>query len=94
MYKESFRSMIEKIKSRADIISVVKKRIELDRNNKALCPFHSEKTPSFSVNPRGQYFHCFGCGEGGDVIKFIQLFENKTFREAVKALSKEANIKI
>lgn len=91
MYKREFQNLIKEVKSENDIVSVVGRRIRLN-NNKALCPFHNERTPSFSVNPQGQYFHCFGCGVGGDVIKFIQLYENVNFKEAVRILAEEANI--
>lgn len=63
-----FRSMIERMREQTDIVEVIGSHISLNCSNKCLCPFHQEKTPSFSVNPKGQYFHCFGCGVGGDVF--------------------------
>ena len=93
MRKEEFQSLIEKVKLKSDIVSVIGRRINLDSHNKALCPFHREKTPSFSINCREKYFYCFGCGVGGDVIKFVELFEDIPFREAIYILAEEANIR-
>lgn len=92
MNKNDFHSLIEKVKLKSDIVSVIGQRIKL-KDNKAICPFHHEKTPSFSINPDGQFFYCFGCRTGGDVIRFIQLYEGVTFKEAVYILAEEANIK-
>ena len=82
-------SFIEDLKSHADIVQVIQERVPLRRagaSYKGLCPFHGEKTPSFHVNPdRG--FHCFGCGVGGDVIKFVELYEKVSFPEAVRLLA-------
>jgi len=82
-------SFIDDLKSHADIVQVVQERVPLRRagaSYKGLCPFHGEKTPSFHVNPdRG--FHCFGCGVGGDVIKFVELYEKVSFPEAVRLLA-------
>jgi len=86
------RSMIERVREQADIVQVIGQRIALDRHNKALCPFHEEKTPSFSVNPKGQYFHCFGCGSGGDVFRFLELYENNPFMEVLAELAKQSGI--
>jgi len=85
-----FRDLIERVGEQTDIVQVIGQRIALDRHNKALCPFHQEKTPSFSVNPRGQYFHCFGCGTGGDVFRFLELYENKPFMEVLSELANQA----
>lgn len=69
-----------------DIIQTIEQAgIEL-KKNKSLCPFHSERTPSFVVNPQRQTFHCFGCGEHGDVITFIQKFYNLSFKDACEHL--------
>jgi DNA primase len=87
-----FERLIEKVKLKSDIVSVIGRRVKLN-NNKALCPFHNEKTPSFSVNIQGQYFFCFGCRRGGDAITFVQLFEGVDFREAIYILAEEANIR-
>jgi DNA primase catalytic core len=89
-----FRDLIDRIKEQTDILDVIGRRIELDRNHKAICPFHEEKDPSFSVNPGGQYFHCFGCGVGGDAISFLQLYERKSFMEALSELAAAAGISL
>jgi len=82
----------EKIKEANRIENVIGEFLELDQNHKAICPFHEEKTPSFSVNVHDQYFHCFGCDTGGDVIAFIMKYNNMTFNEALKYLSERAGI--
>lgn len=89
-----FRDLIERIRERTDIVQVIAQRIPLDRHNKALCPFHQEKTPSFSVNPGGQYFHCFGCEAGGDVFRFLDLYENKPFMEVLSELASQVGISL
>ncbi len=94
MTGHNFRNLIDEVRSRTDIVQVVSQRVELNKHNKGLCPFHDEKTPSFSVNPAGQYFKCFGCGVGGDVIKFIQLYKNITFKEALTELARRAGVRI
>lgn len=88
-------SFIEEVKSKNDIVDVVSSYAELRRYNdsyKGLCPFHSEKTPSFTVNEKNQYFKCFGCGEGGDVISFVMKKEQMEFMEALKYLADRAGI--
>jgi DNA primase len=88
---------IELITERNDIVDVISEYIQLKKagaNFKALCPFHNEKTPSFMVSPSKQIFHCFGCGEGGDVIKFIMKYQNLNFVEAVEILAERAGIVI
>jgi DNA primase len=80
-----------------DVAQVVGRRVQLKkagRNLKGLCPFHGEKTPSFSVNPDKRMFHCFGCGVSGDAIKFVMQVEGKSFREAVEELARDAGIKL
>ena len=82
---------IEELKSRADIYSVISGYVKLKKTGKnytGLCPFHKEKTPSFTVDASKQLYHCFGCGEGGDVITFIEKIENMEFAEAVEFLAK------
>ena len=69
------KEIIDEIKSRNDIVDVISSYISLNDKNKALCPFHNEKSPSFSVSPDKQIFHCFGCGVGGDVITFVRRIE-------------------
>ena len=87
--------MLENIQSQNDIVEVISQYFPLKRsgqNFKALCPFHSEKTPSFFVSPHKQIFHCFGCGAGGDVFTFIMNREGMTFPEAVRFLAERAHI--
>ncbi|MDA8214816.1 MAG: DNA primase [Nitrospiraceae bacterium] len=89
-------SITEEIKSRIDIIDLIAEYMDLKRagqNYKGLCPFHSEKTPSFMVSPSKQIFHCFGCHKGGDIFAFVMNYENMTFQEAVSHLSQKAGIK-
>ncbi len=88
---------IDKIKSRLDIVDVIGEYLQLKpagSSLKALCPFHQEKTPSFMVHPAKQIFKCFGCGEGGDVIRFIEKIENVEFAEALKILAQKAGIEL
>lgn len=87
--------IIEAVLKHHDIVEVIGKYVHLSkhgRNWKGLCPFHSEKSPSFNVNPEKQIYKCFGCGVGGHVIRFIQEIEGYTFGEAVRHLAEEANI--
>jgi len=86
---------LEEIKLRINIEELVGGYIQLKkagRNLKGLCPFHSEKTPSFMVSPEKGIAYCFGCHQGGDIFKFIQLTENVDFNEAVKILAQKANV--
>ncbi|MCH5284920.1 MAG: DNA primase [Akkermansiaceae bacterium] len=81
---------VARIKDSADIVSVVQRYIELRRAGyswKACCPFHNEKTPSFHVNPTRQSFHCFGCGVGGDAVKFLMMYENIDYPTALRRLA-------
>ncbi len=83
-------SIIEEIRTRADIYDIVSEFVPLKKagkNYKGLCPFHSEKTPSFSVSPEKQIYHCFGCGAGGNVFKFLMEKEDLPFVDAVKRLA-------
>ena len=88
-------SSIERLKSSIDIVDVISGYIELKKsgaNFKANCPFHGEKTPSFVVSPQKQIFHCFGCGVGGDAIKFVMEFEKLNYPEAIEKLASSYNI--
>lgn len=84
------------VKLQADIVRVVGEYVKLKKsgaqNFSGLCPFHNEKTPSFSVHATRQFYHCFGCGASGDVFSFVQKVENITFPEAVRALATKLNI--
>jgi len=88
-------SSIERLKSSIDIVDVIGSYIELKKsgaNFKANCPFHGEKTPSFVVSPQKQIFHCFGCGAGGDAIKFVMEYEKLSYPEAIEKLASSYNI--
>jgi DNA primase len=89
--------IIQKIKDSNDIVDIVSEKVKLKRAGKyytGLCPFHNEKSPSFTVTPDRQIYKCFGCGEGGNVITFIMKTRNMDFFEAVKLLGERANIQI
>lgn len=89
--------LLEEIKSKLDLVEFISDYIPLKKsgqNYKGLCPFHSEKTPSFMVSPVKQIFHCFGCGIGGDVVGFLMKHENLSFGEALRYLAKKAGIRI
>ncbi|MBN1521892.1 MAG: DNA primase, partial [Candidatus Aureabacteria bacterium] len=86
---------IERVLSSADIVDIIQRYVPLKQsgsNLKALCPFHNEKTPSFTVNRTKQIFHCFGCGAGGNVFSFIMQHEKVTFPEAVRIIAEILNI--
>ena len=90
-------SDIDELRRELDIVDVVSEYIKLERagnNYKANCPFHPDKTPSFYVSPSRQIFKCFGCGVGGDAIKFVSLYENVSYLEAAKHLAKRHGIKL
>lgn len=89
------KSKIEEIKNRVDIVDLVSEYLTLKkagRNFTGLCPFHQEKTPSFSVNRDKQIFYCFGCGEGGNVITFLMKIADKTFPEAIEYLAEKTGV--
>ena len=91
------REVIEEIVARNDIESVIGSYVSLKRagsNMKGLCPFHSEKTPSFTVYPADNSFYCFGCGVGGDVVTFIKNIEHLDYPDAVEFLAKRAGITV
>ncbi len=88
---------VEEVRSRNDIVNVIGSYIRLQKkgsNYMGLCPFHNEKTPSFSVSASKQMYHCFGCGVGGNVFTFIMEYENYTFIEALKYLAERAGVKL
>src|SRR3974390_570463 len=84
------------LKQQADIVRIVGEYVKLRKsgaqNFSALCPFHQEKTPSFSVHATRQFYHCFGCGASGDVFSFVQKIENITFPEAVRAVAQKLGV--
>ena len=89
------KNAAELIRSSADIVRVVGDYVSLKKsgtNLKGLCPFHGEKTPSFSVHSEKQIFHCFGCGVGGDVFKFVMLIEQVSFPESIKIVAEKCGI--
>ncbi len=94
---DSSNNQIEEIKNRLDIVNVIEKYVKLRRagkNYSGLCPFHSEKTPSFIVSPDLQRYKCFGCGETGDIFNFLQEIESIDFPEALEKLAKEAGVEL
>ena len=89
--------IIEEVRSKNDIVDVVSQYVKLTRRGSSyfgLCPFHNEKTPSFSVTPGKQMYYCFGCGAGGNVFNFIMEYENFTFGEALKYLADRAGVEL
>lgn len=94
MYTEE---QIEEVRSRSDIVQIIGRYVNLKRSGSGyvgLCPFHSEKTPSFNVNPARQMYKCFGCGVAGNVITFVMEYENYTFPEAMEFLAEQAGISL
>ena len=90
-------AVIEDVRARTDIVQVIGDRVPLKRAGaawKACCPFHNEKTPSFTVNPQRQSFKCFGCGEGGDVFKFLMKHDGMSFVDAVRYLAEKCGVEI
>ena len=89
------QQLLDEIRSRADILEIVGQVVKLKRtgdNWKGLCPFHTEKTPSFTVNPQRNIYHCFGCGAGGDAFSFLMRQERVAFPEAVRTLADRAGV--
>ena len=88
-------SFLQQVKERTPLVPFIERHMRLTRKGRSflgLCPFHSEKTPSFTISEGSQHFHCFGCGAHGDVVHFAQKMHNFTFLEAVKHLAKEAGL--
>ena len=91
------QNIIDQINETADIVDIVSQRVDLQKRGKdyfGLCPFHSEKTPSFSVAPDKGIFHCFGCGKGGNSINFLMEYEKIDFMDAVMELANQLGINI
>jgi DNA primase len=90
------REKIDDVRERTNIVDIVKRYVELKRAGtgswKGLCPFHAEKTPSFHVHEQRQFFHCFGCGEKGDVISFLVKIEQRSFMEVLRDLARQAGV--
>ena len=88
-------NVVDSIKERLDITQVISKYVKLEKrgtNFLGLCPFHHEKTPSFSVSQEGGYYHCFGCKKSGDLFNFIMEIEKKDFSEVRDELAKQRGI--
>ena len=91
------QAFIDQVLDRTDIVDVIDRRVKLKKagkNYSACCPFHQEKTPSFSVNPEKQFYYCFGCGAGGNALGFIMDYERVEFREAIESLAQAAGIEL
>ncbi|MGB5292009.1 MAG: DNA primase, partial [Lysobacterales bacterium] len=90
-------SFIEELLARSDIVELIERRVPLKRSGsefQACCPFHDEKTPSFTVSPKKQFYHCFGCGAHGSVIGFLMQYEGLEFRDAVDELARAAGLEV
>ena len=88
---------LQELRDRIDIETVISPYVNLRRRGRlltGLCPFHGEKTPSFTVYPDSQSFYCFGCGAGGEIVTFIRRIENLDFVEAVKSLAQKAGLQM
>jgi DNA primase len=91
------QNFIDELLSRVDIVDVIDKRIKLRKTGKnysALCPFHKEKSPSFSVQPEKQFYYCFGCGAGGNALGFVMEYDNKDFPQAVESLASDYGLTV
>jgi DNA primase len=92
------REKIDDVRERTNIVDVVRRYVELKRAGtgswKGLCPFHAEKTPSFHVHEQRQFFHCFGCGEKGDVFHFLQMIESRSFMDVLRDLAGQAGVEL
>ena len=89
--------LVEEIREKNDIVDVISGYVKLQKkggNYWACCPFHGEKTPSFSVNGNKQMYHCFGCGVSGNVYTFVMKYENFSFPEAVRFLAEKAGVQL
>ena len=94
---QSYQEVVEEIKSRLDIVEVIQRYVVLKKsgaNYMGCCPFHKEKTPSFSVNRAKGIFKCFGCGEGGDAISFLMKIQGKSFKDIIEEEAKNFGIEL
>src|SRR5579864_2079316 len=90
-------SFADRVKNQADIVRVIGEYVRLKKSGQnftGLCPFHGEKTPSFAVHPVKQIFHCFGCGKGGDVFKFVMEVDGLPFPEALRRVAEKVGIQV
>src|ERR1039458_7538999 len=90
-------SQVDQVRAAADIVKIVGDYVKLRKsgaNYTGLCPFHQEKTPSFNVHPVKQFYHCFGCGKGGDVFKFVMEMDGLSFPEALRRIAEESGNEI
>lgn len=90
-------AFIEELKAKNDIVNIIGKYVRLEKKGKnfwGCCPFHHEKTPSFCINEYEQFYHCFGCGESGDVITFLRKYENMEYIDAIKLLAENAGLQL
>ena len=97
MTDNNFSEFLTELKEKSDLVEVIGSYIKLERrgyNYWACCPFHHEKTPSFSINAQERYYHCFGCGASGDVIGFVKEYENVDFTQAVQILAARAKMEV
>ncbi|TDJ34076.1 MAG: DNA primase, partial [Gammaproteobacteria bacterium] len=90
-------SFIDDLLTRVDIVDVIESRVPLKRAGReyqACCPFHEEKTPSFTVSPQKQFYHCFGCGAHGSAIGFLMNYDRMEFLDAVEDLAKRVGVEV
>src|SRR5690554_7671222 len=88
---------IDDLLSRVDILDVVESRVKLRKTGKnysGLCPFHQEKTPSFTVEPEKQFYYCFGCGAGGNALGFVMNYESQDFPQAIETLARVVGVEV
>jgi DNA primase len=88
---------VEQVKAYSDIVGIISEYVTLKKkgaNYVGLCPFHSEKTPSFVVSPEKLIWHCFGCNASGDILSFIMQIDNLSFTEAVEAIARKVGIEV
>src|SRR5699024_10983236 len=90
-------SFINELLTRIDIVDVIERRVPLKKAGRewtACCPFHDERTPSFTVSPQKQFYHCFGCGAHGSAIGFLMNYEHLEFQDAVEELAQDAGLEV